>query len=525
MKDLLANPERAAELEKSVPEWPSWSMNSRQLCDLELLLNGSYAPLCGFMSEEEYDSCLDRMRLPGGALWPIPVLLDVDESLKRALEPGASLVLNDLEGVPAAVLRVKDIWRTDLAREAQSVYGTTSPGHPGVARLKERSDRWIVGGPVEGIRYPRHYDFSSLRGTPAELRKEIARLGWESVVGFPTTGLIHRTEFRISRRIIEETGGGLLVQPIVDSHHPAESEHYSRIRCYRHVLRRYPEDRAMLSLLTLSPRRAGIRETVWLALIEKNCGCTHMIARREDEEAFGNRKRAGRIMEDLSRHAGEIGIVLLPGRIDPSRIVPRRAMFPEVVRELDAGNPKRGEGGFTVFFTGLSGSGKSTIASMLRIKLLERDPRRISFLDGDLVRRNLSSELGYSREHRDINIRRIGFVASEITKNGGIAICAQIAPYDSVRREVRRNIEAVGGFLLVHVDTPIEICEKRDRKGLYAKARAGILPAFTGVSDPYEPPRDAEVVLRAVDVSAEDCADRIIEYLEREGYLARGIER
>ena len=203
------------------------------------------------------------------------------------------------------------------------------------------------------------------------------------------------------------------------------------------------------------------------------------------------------------------------------RDIPSWFTYPEVAAELRTSYPPRSHQGFTVLFTGLSGAGKSTIASILLTKLLEEGGRPVTLLDGDLVRKNLSSELGFSKEHRDINIRRIGWVASEITRNGGIAICAPIAPYEAIRQEVRSLVEPLGGFILVHLSTPLDVCESRDRKGLYAKARSGLLKEFTGVSDPYEVPERAEVRIDTSRLSAEAAADLVLLHLRAEGYLSR----
>lgn len=556
--DLLSTSERACELKRASRDWPSWQLTPRQLCDLELLLNGGFSPLRGFMGEAHYLSVCRYMRLADDTLWPIPITLDVPEDLARQLSPRCSLALRDAEGVMLAALHVEDVYRPDRVAEAESVFSTTDTGHPGVAHLLGVSHPFYVGGRLEGVELPAHYDFHHLRHTPAQLREEFARLGWARVVAFQTRNPMHRAHQELTIRAAREAQANLLIQPVVGMTRPGDVDHYTRVRCYQAMLDHYPPDTAMLSLLPLAMRMGGPREALLHAIVRKNYGCTHLIVGR-DHAGPGNDAN-GRpfygpydAQELLGKYEDELEVEMVPFRqmvyvedLDayvPEDDVPsgdrclnisgtelrRRLMegsdlpswftFPEVAEELRRSYPPRHRHGFTVFFTGLSGSGKSTIANVLLAKLLELGGRRVTLLDGDLVRKHLSSELGFSKAHRDVNIRRIGYVASEITSNGGVAICAPIAPYDSVRSEVRAMVERGGGFVLVYVSTPLEECEARDRKGLYAKARAGLLPEFTGISDPYEPPGDAEIVIDTLRLSAEEAADEIVRHLRREGYL------
>ncbi len=556
--NLLVDSDRAAYLRNASRDWPSWELTPRQLCDTELLLSGGFSPLRGFMTQAEYEGVCAHMRLTGGTLWPIPVTLDVPEKLARDLAPGSSLALRDPEGVMLAAMHVEEVWQPDRYAEAESVYGTTSREHPGIAHLRDATHAYYVGGSLEGIRLPVHYDFRNLRLTPAELRTEFCRLGWRRVVAFQTRNPMHRAHQEITRRAAEEVGASLLIHPVVGMTKPGDVDHYTRVRCYQAILPRYPRDSVMLSLLPLAMRMAGPREAVWHAIIRKNYGCTHLIVGRdhagpgsdshgnpfydpyaaqellaEHEEELGVRMVPFRMMvyvEDVDAHIPEdevhpgaralrISGTELRRRLAEGREIPSWFTFTEVAQELRRSHPPRERQGFTVFFTGLSGAGKSTIANALRVRLLEMGGRQVTLLDGDIVRTHLSSELGFSKEHRDINIRRIGFVASEITKNGGIAICAPIAPYDSVRKQVRDLIEPLGGFVLVHVATLIEVCEQRDPKGLYAKARAGLTKEFTGVSDPYEPPDDADVVLDTADMAPAVAVDSIVLHLEQIGYI------
>ena len=564
LTDLLASPERVVELRQLSRDWPSWDLTDRQICDLELLQSGGFSPLTGFLGKADYERVCSDMRLMDGSLWPIPVMLDVPEPFAASLATGSTVALRDAEGVMLAALHVEDVWRPDLAAEGEQVFGTANPEHPGVAHLLNDTHPFYVGGRIEAVQTPGHYDFRSLRMTPAELRTEFARRGWTQIVAFQTRNPMHRAHVELTLRAATEVGANLLVHPVVGMTKPGDVDHYTRVRCYQAVLERYPHNTAALALLPLAMRMGGPREAVWHAIIRKNHGCTHLIVGRD--HAGPGSDSTGKpfygpyeAQELLAKYQEELGVAMvdfkmmvyapdldqyipedevaegvktvaisgtdLRDRLATGREIPEWFTYPEVVTELRRTHPPRARQGFTVFFTGLSGSGKSTIANALLVKLLEMGGRPVTMLDGDLVRKHLSSELGFSKEHRDVNIRRIGYVASEITKSGGIAICAPIAPYDATRKAVRKLVEAGGGFILVHVATPLEVCEERDRKGLYAKARAGLIPEFTGISDPYEEPGDAEVVIETTELSPDEAANQIILYLERLGFVgdsARG---
>jgi sulfate adenylyltransferase len=556
--DLLVDEKRAVELREASRDWPSWDLSERQMCDLELLMNGGFSPLAGFMTRADCDAVVNGLRLADGTLWPIPITLDVPEKVAETLEPGSHLALRDPEGVMLAVLHVEDVWQADKKREAELVFGSSNAEHPAVGYLFNRAGSHYVGGRVEGVHLPVHYDYRRLRRTPAETREEFAKLGWRQVVAFQTRNPMHRAHQELTLRASKEVQANLLIHPVVGMTKPGDVDHYTRVRCYQALLPHYPRNTAMLSLLPLAMRLGGPREAIWHAIIRKNYGCTHLIVGR-DHAGPGSDSSGTPFygpydaQELMQQHEQELGVTMVPfklmvylpdedryvpmdevqegtkplnisgtelrGRLQDGRDIPGWFTFPEVVTELRKTHPPRHRQGFTVFFTGLSGSGKSTIANALLVKFLEMGGRPVTLLDGDLVRKNLSSELGFSKEHRDVNIRRIGFVASEITKNGGIAICAPIAPYDNIRQENRALIETGGGYILVHVATPIEVCEQRDRKGLYAKARAGIIKEFTGISDPYEEPADAEVVIDTTNTTPEEAAQQIILYLEKEGYV------
>ncbi|MBI4880211.1 MAG: bifunctional sulfate adenylyltransferase/adenylylsulfate kinase [Planctomycetes bacterium] len=539
--NLLVDGGRAAELRAASRDWPSWSLTPRQLCDLELLLNGGFSPLQGFMTRADYESVRDDMRLRSGLLWPVPVTLDLSEELAKELRPGAHLALRDGEGFMLAVLHVEEVWRPDLGLEARRVYGSDSLEHPGVRALLEECRPCCAGGRLEGIQLPIHYDFRAERLAPHELRREFERQGWRRVVAFATQSPMHRAQHEMTLCAAKLAQANVLIQPVVGPTEVGDLEHYTRVHCYQALLAHFPQHTAKLAVLPLALRLAGPREALWRALVHKNHGCTHVIV------------EPGQPLELARARAAELGVDILPfesmayvedldacvpesevppgarvlhvsdadlrRRLDEGREIPEWFTFPEVAAVLRHSYPPRRRQGFTVFLTGLSGAGKSTVANVLLVKFLEMGGRPVTLLDGDIVRRHLSSELGFSREHRDINIRRIGFVAAEITKNGGIAICAPIAPYRRVRREVRQMVEKGGGFILVHVRTPLEVCEQRDRKGLYAKARAGIVKEFTGISDPYEEPEDADVVLDTSELTPEQAAQEVLLHLERQGYV------
>jgi sulfate adenylyltransferase len=558
LKDLyLSEAEAEAERDKAL-ELTSYDLSPRQLCDIELLLNGAFSPLEGFLGRADYESVLESMRLTDGTLWPMPSTLDVSQAFADGISPGDEIALRDQEGVLIATMRVDDIWTPDKAAEARGVFGTEDVTHPGVHYLMHQAGPVYLGGKLRGVESPVHYDFRHLRDTPAELRQRFTKLGWRKIVAFQTRNPMHRAHQELTFRAARDVEANLLIHPVVGMTKPGDVDHFTRVRCYEKLLGHYPEQTTTLSLLPLAMRMGGPREALWHALIRKNYGCTHFIVGRD--HAGPGKDSKGQdfygpydAQEMLTQYQDEIGIEMVPFQMvvyveDRAQYVPvdetregetvlnisgtefRRRLqeglevphwfsYPEVIEELRKTHPPRHKQGFTIFFTGLSGAGKSTIANALMVKLMELGGRRVTLLDGDIVRKNLSSELGFTREHRDLNILRIGYVASEISKNGGIAICAPIAPYAATRRQVRDAVESVGGFVEIHVATPLETCEERDRKGLYAKARAGIIKEFTGISDPYEAPENAEMVIDTRRMSPDEAAHRVIVKLESMGYI------
>jgi sulfate adenylyltransferase len=556
--NLIVDPKRADVLKQIAMNLTDITLNDHQMCDLELLATGAFSPLKGFVIRSDYESILDRMSLQDDTIWPIPIYLDVTETIARNLEAGQSVALRDPEGFLLAILHIEDIWQADKEVEAKKIYGTQDPTHPGVNYLMKSVGEYYIGGNVEVISPPLHFDFKQLRLTPKETRNLYKKLGWQRVVGFQTRNVIHRPQFEMTLEAMRQAKANLLILPVVGMTMAGDFDYYTRVRCYREVMRHYPPESFLLTLLPLFMRLAGPREAVLNTVVAKNFGCTHFVVGHDHAEP-GDQGQGNGFYDSLEtqKFARELGdkigitiisfdeMVYLPfedeyrpksqvdkgvqtisltgrdirKRIKTGRRIPEWASFPKVIEELSNAYPPPRRQGFTLFLTGLSGAGKSTIARVLYSKVLEIGDRPVTLLDGDIVRQNLSSELKFSKEHRDINVRRIGFVASEITKNRGIAICAPIAPYSSTRREIRKAIEAYGGFIEIHVATPIDECEKRDRKGMYAKARAGMIKGFTGVDDPYEIPELPELRIDTSNITPDEAAQEILLYLGRKGFI------
>ncbi|MEM8569373.1 MAG: bifunctional sulfate adenylyltransferase/adenylylsulfate kinase [Pseudomonadota bacterium] len=557
--ELFVSYDSAAKLKLEAAELPSWDLTARQICDLELLMNGGFHPLKGFMGEADYNGVVSDMRLSDGSLWPMPITLDVSEAFAEKTEVGQDIALRDPEGVILAILSVSDKWTPDKSVEAEKVFGADDIAHPAVNYLHHKAGPVYLGGAVTGIQQPIHYDFRSRRDTPNELRAYFRKLGWRKIVAFQTRNPLHRAHQELTFRAAKEAQANLLIHPVVGLTKPGDIDHFTRVRCYEAVLDQYPAATTTMSLLNLAMRMAGPREAVWHGLIRRNHGCTHMIVGRDHagpgKNSQGEDFYGPYDAQELFRaHKDEIGVEMvdfkhmvyiqeraqyepadevedgatvlnisgteLRRRLQEGLEIPDWFSFPTVVSELRKTRPPRARQGFTVFFTGFSGSGKSTIANALMVKLMEMGGRPVTLLDGDVVRKHLSSELGFSKEHRDINIRRIGYVASEITKNGGIAICAPIAPYATTRATVREMIEAYGAFVEVHVATSIEECERRDRKGLYKLAREGKIKEFTGISDPYDVPQDPELRLETEGSDVDYCGQQVLLKLESMGLIA-----
>ncbi|CAH1905300.1 Sulfate adenylyltransferase, dissimilatory-type [Candidatus Nitrotoga sp. HW29] len=555
--NLHVDQKRAEALCREAIHFPSLDLNQRQLSDLELLLNGGFSPLRGFMNQADYNSVLNNMSLADGTFWPIPITLDIPDSVAQQLTPGSCLALRDPEGFMLAVITVEELWQPDRRMEAHVLFSSDDPAHPAVAQLLQQKSQYAVTGHLEGLSLPLRHDFPTLHLTPEELRKSFAQRGWHRIIAFQAHQPLHRLQHEITLRYAMARKANLLIHPVIGNAKSDHPNYFTLIRCYQAIMPRFSSTTTALSLLPLYPRGSGLREVFWKAIVQRNYGCSHLIVGGEYKDN-NDARRGIDLFHEYNLPANEakrnaVGIELIPfprmvyveerAQYLPVEEVPESALsasltdielkrrmteglkipewlsYPEVLNELRIAYPTRDKQGLTIFFTGLSGAGKSTLAKVLMTKLLEMGGRQVTLLDGDIMRKHLSSELGFSREHRDLNVRRIGYVASEITKNHGIAICAPIAPYDATRRDVRLMIEPLGGFFEVHVATPLHVCEGRDRKGLYAKARAGIVKEFTGISDPYETPENPELVIDTTNINVEEAVHQILLKLEREGYL------
>jgi sulfate adenylyltransferase len=555
--NLLVSGEEKQNLKNRAARLPRVQLTPRNLCDLELLANGGFSPLNRFLGKADYRRVIEESRLADGALFPIPITL--------AVEPSADIHLDDEIGLAdqhndlLAVMRIEEIYEWDLQEEALLTYGTTDLRHPLVAEMHSWG-KLCLSGELQVLDLPRHYDFRRLRLTPLQVRHRLADLGHERVVAFQTRNPLHRAHEEMSRRAAQQIDGALLLHPVVGMTKAGDIDHYTRVQSYEVLAKKYYDKGAMmLSLLPLAMRMAGPREAVWHAIIRRNFGANYFIIGRDhaspgsdsnDRPFYGPYDA----QELMSAHSAEVGVqpvifsemVYLPEEDryeESSRVVggnqtaslsgtkaredfllrglllPTWFTRPEVASILAQAHPPRHRQGFCLWFTGLSGSGKSTTADILTIMLLERG-RQVTVLDGDVIRTHLSKGLGFGKEDREINIRRIGFVASEVVRHGGGVICAAISPYRATRNECRTMMGS-GRFVEIFVDTPLEVCEGRDPKGMYALARGGKLTGFTGIDDPYEPPHHPEIRLDTISYSAEQNAERIVSYLMDQGFITR----
>jgi len=559
-ESLVVHFRRAETLRREALELVSLDLNERQLFDLELLLNRGFYPLTGFLDRESYESVLHKMELPDGSVWPIPICLDVDERCARSLAAGQKIALNDQEGFLLAILTISDIWQPDKREEALQVYQTANPSHhPGVRILYDQVNSWYVGGSIEGVSLPIHYDFLQLRLAPSETVRRFTMNGWRRVLGFHTEQYLHCAHRQMVLDCAREIGAAVFLQPVVGLDHPGDVGFYTHIRCYQVFTGKFPPNMIMLGLSPFATRQAGPRDALQQAIMRKNFGCSHFMVSVDHGDPFAQLNNGSELCYEkgaaqhlVANYADKTGIEMVPQleygyqvttakyfdmgshaseglekitsaelqrKMIQNEEIPEWFVWPDMVSELQYAFPPRSRQGFTIFMTGLSGSGKSTIAKVLLVKFMEMRDRPVTLLDGDIVRKNLSSELDFSRSHRDLNVTRIGFVASEITKNGGIALCAPIAPYEEPRQANRSLISRYGGYIEVYVSTPLEICEQRDRKGLYAKARSGKVKGVTGVTDPYHAPTQADLTIDTSNVTPMEAVQDILLYLQQEGYL------
>ena len=558
--DLRVPPEALDELRARTGQLPAIQISERAVCDLELLATGCFSPLDRFMGQEDHQRVLDEMRLANGHLFPIPVTLPVEPG--PAIQLDQDVVLCNAKNEPLAIMTIEEIYEWDCDEVAQKVFGSLDVRHPLVAEMH----RWgplNISGRLQVLQLPRHYDFHELRLTPAQTRARLETFGYTNVVAFQTRNPLHRVHEELTKRATQEVDGVLLLHPVVGMTKPGDVDHYTRVRTYKALAQRYYDpDRIVLSLLPLAMRLAGPREALWHALIRRNHGANHLIVGRD--HAGPGRDSQGKpfygpydAQEMVQQFKDELGVDMVPfrelvylpdeGRYEEVSHIPKDARTasisgtqvredylnngrrlpdwftrPEVAEIIAETYPPRHKQGVCVWFTGLSGSGKTTTADVLTVLLMEHG-RQVTVLDGDVVRTHLSKGLGFSKEDRDTNIRRIGFVAAEIVRHRGTAICAAVSPYRATRNDVRA-MAGKDNFVEVFVDTPLEVCEQRDVKGMYAKARRGEIKGFTGIDDPYEPPLSPEITLDTVNYSAEENARRIIDFLAQRGFIHDQVE-
>jgi len=553
--DLLVPPEEANETNRYANSLVSTQISERIECDLELLATGAFSPLDRFMGEADYRHVLDEMRLTNGYLFPIPITLPVEKESCPKL--GQDVAVRNTKNELLAILTVEEIYEWDLDEAARKIFDTQDLRHPLVAEM-HRWGKFKISGRLKVLQLPRHFDFSDLRLTPAQTRARLEKLSRENVVAFQTRNPLHRAHEELTKKAIQDKDAVLLLHPVVGLTKPGDINHYSRVRTYKALAEKYyNQDRLLLSIIPLAMRMAGPREALWHALVRRNYGATHLIVGRD--HASPGKDSQGRpfyqpyAAQDLVRKfSGELNVEAIPFRelvyspqqdcyveadqapgdaptlsisgtemreqyLDKGRKLPDWFMHREVAAILAQEYPPRHQQGCCIWFTGLSGSGKSTTAEILTNKLLEHG-RRVTLLDGDVVRAYLSAGLGFNKEDRDTNVRRIGFMAAEIVHHGGVAVCAAVSPYRAVRNEVR-NMVGADRFIEVFVDTPLEVCEQRDTKGIYAKARRGEIKNLTGINDPYESPQKPEIVIETVSSSPEQNACFILAFLKKQGVV------
>jgi len=530
----------------------SLTLSLKQQCDLEMIANGAFSPLSTFNNQKDYEEILLNNKLSNGLVWPIPIVLDVPDQFLKSLDKNEYISLRNAEGFLLAILKVNEFWAPDKKEEANSVFKSNDPNHPGVDYLFNHTNNNYISGELVPIQSNKYFDFTHLRKSPQEVRDFFRLNNWKDVIAFQTRNPMHRAHFELTKLAMDEHNSKLLIHPVVGISKPGDIDHFTRVKCYQHIIKYYPENSVELSLINLAMRMAGPKEALWHAIIRKNYGCNRIIIGRDHAGPGVNAEgkpyyQPYDAQELIAQYQEELEIKMVPFKemvfaknkktflpldkieqddpieklsgtqfkefLQQRTEIPNWYSFPEVIHELRKRFPKLHNQGLTVFFTGLSGAGKSTLANAIMYKLMETEGRPITLLDGDIVRQHLSSELGFSKEDRDIHVKRIGYVASVITKHGGVAICAPIAPYSNTRKVVRNMIDEVGSFVEIHVATPLSVCEERDVKGLYKQARAGKILDFTGVSDPYEEPENPEITVDTSDITVEESSALILDKL------------
>ena len=530
----------------------SLTLSLKQQCDLEMISNGAFSPLSTFNNQKDYEEILLNNKLSNGLVWPIPIVLDVPDQFLKSLDKNEYISLRNTEGFLLAILKVKEFWAPNKKEEANLVFKSNDPNHPGVDYLFNHTNNNYISGELVPIQENKYFDFTHLRKSPQEVRDFFRLNNWKDVIAFQTRNPMHRAHYELTKLAMDEHNSKLLIHPVIGMSKPGDIDHFTRVKCYQHIIKYYPENSVELSLINLAMRMAGPKEALWHAIIRKNYGCNRIIIGRDHAGPGVNAEgkpyyQPYDAQELIAQYQEELEIKMVPFKemvfaknkktflpldkieqddpieklsgtqfkelLQQRTEIPTWYSFPEVIHELRKRFPKLHNQGLTVFFTGLSGAGKSTLANAIMYKLMETEDRPITLLDGDIVRQHLSSELGFSKEDRDIHVKRIGYVASEITKHGGVAICAPIAPYSNTRKVVRNMIDEVGSFVEIHVATPLSVCEERDTKGLYKQARAGKILDFTGVSDPYEEPENPEITVDTSDITVEESSALILDKL------------
>ena len=530
----------------------SLTLSLKQQCDLEMISNGAFSPLSTFNNQKDYEEILLNNKLSNGLVWPIPIVLDVPDQFLKSLDKNEYISLRNTEGFLLAILKAKEFWAPNKKEEANLVFKSNDPNHPGVDYLFNHTNNNYISGELVPIQANKYFDFTHLRKSPQEVRDFFRLNNWKDVIAFQTRNPMHRAHYELTKLAMDEHNSKLLIHPVIGMSKPGDIDHFTRVKCYQHIIKYYPENSVELSLINLAMRMAGPKEALWHAIIRKNYGCNRIIIGRDHAGPGVNAEgkpyyQPYDAQELIAQYQEELEIKMVPFKemvfaknkktylpldkieqddpieklsgtqfkelLQQRTEIPTWYSFPEVIHELRKRFPKLHNQGLTVFFTGLSGAGKSTLANAIMYKLMETEDRPITLLDGDIVRQHLSSELGFSKEDRDIHVKRIGYVASEITKHGGVAICAPIAPYSNTRKVVRNMIDEVGSFVEIHVATPLSVCEERDTKGLYKQARAGKILDFTGVSDPYEEPENPEITVDTSDITVEESSALILDKL------------